>query len=169
MPGTSIIDSLWPRLPLLNVQLPESREEVDSIGSHFSWKGQQFFLRNSHIFWVWVCLFLHSGTQPEQLWGAYIVFNALVTLTQSRDSTAKVMWEWVSDHCPFTYHASQVLPCWGSVGTACRRTSSEAVLWEGSFCWDSPPGIAVNSITYLWHHRTWQITQLVGRAASTMT
>lgn len=90
MPGTSIIDSHWPWLPLLNIQLPaaETREGVDSIGSlFFSWKGQQFFLRNSHKFWVWVCLFL-----LEPLWGAYIMFNALETWSQSRDSTAKEMW-----------------------------------------------------------------------------
>lgn len=69
MQGTSIVDSHLPRLPLLNVHLlaTETEEEIDYIGPLLSWKGQQFILRSRHIFWVWVCLFLHSGPQIEPL------------------------------------------------------------------------------------------------------
>lgn len=67
--GTSIIECHLPKLSLTNVQLPatETGEEVDSIGSLLSWKGQQFFLRNRYIFWVWTCLFLYLGPQQEPL------------------------------------------------------------------------------------------------------
>lgn len=85
------------------------------------------------------------------------------------------MWEWVPDHRPITYHATQKLLHWGSVGIACWRhslTTSFTALYsvlceEDSLSWDSPLGLALNSSLYFWHPRVWWITWPSSRAAST--
>lgn len=97
--------------------------------------------------------------------------GSYATLYQMRDSLYSKgdvgVGPWPSS-CHTTCHrVAATLREWTASWRHSLRTSSDAILWEDSLCWDPPLGLAVNSTAYLWHHRVWQIIWPGGRAPST--